>query len=113
MQIFFIAPNGHAQVRDALAGILGQHSHGWSADGATQVIGVVEVSGDTELVATALENAGILLMPDHRFNSGPLGKPLVDALAAHGVNASDTCYTAMEKVYAKSGFPPHKIKRYA
>jgi len=114
VQIFFISPTGFMAVRNALKGIPGQRTHGWADtdNGSNQVIGVAEVWGDTELVATALENAGILLMPDHRFN-GPIGKPIVDALAAHGVNASDTCCSAMEKIHAKSGFPPHKMKRYA
>jgi hypothetical protein len=58
-----------------------------------------------------LEAAGILVLPDHRFN-GQAGKPVADALSAYGVNPSDTTGSAMSKVYSKSGHPIHKARRF-
>lgn len=102
-------------VRTALLNIPGQRTHGWQDTDAASIaiIGVVEITtGDGEQVAAALEAAGILVLPDHRL-SGPVGKPVIDALSAYGVNASDTTASAMAKVQAKSLFPPHKAKRFS
>lgn len=111
MQIFFISPNGLAPVVQALKSIPGKDVRGWTNSGSAQAIGVVEVSGDTEAVALALENAGILLMPDHRMG-GPPSQAVVNALSSYGVLPSDTTASAMMKVHSHSGFPYHKPKRY-
>lgn len=117
MQIYFISPNGYLPVRNALQGIRGQSTHGWvdSDAGAPQIIGVVEIDGrgNGEQVALALEAAGIFVLPDHRFGETLANHPnVVAALAPYGVTTTDTVGTAMAKIYTKSGFPPHKIKRF-
>jgi hypothetical protein len=79
----------------------------------TQVIGVAEIfrNGDGEQVASALEAAGVIVLPDHRFGQ-TLPAAIVTVLSPYGVTATDTTATAMAKVQTKSGFPPHKIKRF-
>jgi hypothetical protein len=92
--------------------IVRQNCHWWQDDGATQVIGaVITTRSDGEEIAEALEAAGILVLPDHRFN-GQAGKPVADALSAYGVNPSDTTSTAIAKVHSKSGHPMHKARRF-
>lgn len=103
-------------IRNALVGIPGQSTHGWldTDAGATQIIGIAEIrsNGDGEHVASALEAVGVLVLPDHRFGA-TLPAAVVTALAPYGVTASDTTKTAMAKVQTKSGFPPHKVKRFS
>lgn len=116
IQIFFISPNGASDVRDALAtlgGAVGCQPHGWRPDPAQgQVIGVVNVhNGDPELVANALEDAGITVLPDHK-QGAKIAAAHAQKLAAHGVNASDTTLSAMTKVHAIAGFPPIKPRRF-
>ena len=110
MQIFFIADSFEA-VHTALQDVKGHSMHGWTADGTTQCVGVVECTGDTEIVACALEAAGINLLPDHK------GSEVITAehhtkLKQHGVLPTDTTKSAMTKVHGVSGFPPLKPKRY-
>ena len=118
MQIFFVSPTGYLAVRNALKGIPGQHTHGWCADGddpsKDSIIGVAEIEpqGDGECVASALEAAGIHVLPDHRFGE-KLTAAQVAALSKHGVIAGDTTPTAMQKIHAVSGFAPHKVKRFS
>jgi hypothetical protein len=116
VQIFFISPNGYMPIRNTLAGIPGQSTHGWldTAAGVTQIIGVAHINGngDGEHVASALEAAGILVLPDHRFKA-TLATDIVTALTPYGVSATDTTATAMAKVQTTSGFPPHKVKRFS
>jgi hypothetical protein len=117
MQVFFISPDGYIPIRTALAGISGQSTHGWmdTDAGATQIIGVAEIrgNGNGEQVASALEAAGITVLPDHRFGETFANHPnVVTALAPYGVTATDTTATATAKVLTKSGFPPHKVKRF-
>jgi hypothetical protein len=115
MQIFFISPNGYMPIRNSLQGVRGQSTHGWmdTDAAATQIIGVAEIfrNGNGEQVASALEAAGIIVLPDHRFGS-VVPATVVTALAPYGVTATDTTATAMAKVEAKSGFPPHKVRRF-
>lgn len=113
VQIFFIS-DGYLPVRTALQGIPGQRTHGWQDDGATQIIGVVEIgSGDGEQVASALEAQGVALFPDHRFGGATLPTTIANALAIYGVNVADTTAAALIKVLAKSGFHPHRPKRFS
>jgi hypothetical protein len=112
MNIYFIAPN-YMAVRNALAGIPGQNTHGWSADGDETVIGVAEVtSGDTEQVAAALEAADIMLLPDHR-TSEKITAEHHAKLSKHGVLPTHTTKEALAQIHKVSGFPPLKPKRYS
>lgn len=114
MQIFFISPNGNDPVATALQGILGQSYHGWLDAGATQSIGAIEVrpNGNGEQIAAALESAGIQVLPDHRFGV-TLPASAVTALARYNVTATDTTASAMSKIHAISGWPPHKARRFS
>jgi hypothetical protein len=107
MQIFFISPSGYLPVKNS--GV--KSTHGWMDDGAVQIIGVVECTGDGEKVATALEAAGCLILPDQRYGA-TLPAEVVTALSKYDVTASDTTATAMGRVVAKSGFNPHRVKRF-
>ena len=109
-QIFFIADNIDA-VHAALRSVQGHSMHGWTADGTTQCVGVVECTGDTELVACALEAAGISLLPDHK-GSEVIAPAHHNRLKQHGVLPTDTTKVAMAKVHGVSGFSPLKPKRY-
>lgn len=109
MQIYFISPNGYAQIKTS--GVTSNHN--WMDVGATQVIGVVEFTKGGEQIASALEAAGIFVLPDHRFGETFANHPnIVTALTPYGVTTTDTTATAMAKVQTKSGFPPHKVKRF-
>ncbi len=113
-QLFFIAPKGYPQVKQS-----GVHStHGWVADGddptKDQLIGVVEIHSshkDAEYVIDKLEAVGIMWLPNHK-NATVIAPEHAAALARHGVTSSDTTASAMKKVFAKSGFPPHKPSRF-
>ena len=118
MQLFFVSPNGYLPIRNSMQGLRGVVTHGWmdTDAGATQIIGVAEMDGrgDGEQIASALEAAGIFVLPDHRFGETLANHPnVVTALAPYGVSATDTAATAMQKVQTKSGFPPHKVKRFS
>jgi len=111
-QIFFISDSKNA-VEAALSGIKGANAHFWSAEGDIQVIGVVQVGfGDPEKVATSLEDAGVLILPDHR-SSVQIGSEHYERLKKHGVTDKDTTFTAMSKIHKVSGWPILKPKRYS
>lgn len=117
MQVFFICPDGYLPIRTAMQGLRDVRTHGWmdTDAGVTQIVGVAEVDGrgNGEQVASALEAAGIFVLPDHRFGETLANHPnVVTALAPYGVTATDTTATAMAKVWTKSGFPAHKIRRF-
>jgi hypothetical protein len=113
-QLFFIAPKGYPQVK--ASGV--QSTHGWCAPGddptKDAVIGVVEIHDtrkDAEYLIDKLEEAGIMWLPNH-LGSQTISAEHAEALAQHGVTASDTTASAMKKVFAKSGFNPHKPSRF-
>jgi hypothetical protein len=112
-QMFFIAPNGYPQVKQS--GVTS--THGWCADGddptKDQIIGVVEMAGNTnaDRVIDTLEAAGIMWLPNHQ-NKEVIAPEHAAALAKHGVTPTDTTASAMAKVFAVSGFPPHKVSRF-
>lgn len=112
-QLFFIAPNGYPQVK--ATGVTS--THGWCAEGddptKDQIIGVVELAGNTnaETVIDKLLAAGILWLPNAQ-NKEVISPEHAAALAKHGVVPTDTTASAMTKVFAVSGFPPHKPSRF-
>lgn len=103
MQIFFLAPSA----------VTPSHgSHIWQAVPGSLQIGSVEFTkGDGEQIAKDLEAQGILVLSDHRFGV-TLPPAAVTALASYGVTSADTTATAMAKVFAVSGYLPHKAKRF-
>jgi len=114
-QIFFIAPNGTAQVQQALTPrISGTGLHAWTDDGDTQAVGVIELTGgcDPEVVLDRLEAAGVMWLPNHQAVDSTLKAEHVAALAKHGVKAGHTTQQAMTLVQAKAGFPPLRTKRF-
>ena|ERR1700720_3410216 len=114
IQIFFISPNGASAVKTALDSIVGQGTHGWRPDGATdkQVIGVCEVTtADPDLVCEALEAQGVLILPDHK-TADTIAPEHYQKLKQHGVLATDTCKQAMTKIHGVSGFRPILPKRF-
>ena len=111
IQIFFISPTGQQAAVDSAQGIKGTSIHCWTADGAKQSICVAHCGGDAEHVAIALENAGMILMPDHR-SGVVVPAAVVTALSTYGVTATDTTNTAMAKVKAVSGWVTHRPRRY-
>lgn len=117
-QIFFISPTGAAAVKEALEGVAIHQTHGWRPDGEDkQVVGVVELHGhsDGEAVATALEKAGIHVLPNqaHALTCNqPIAPEHHALLKQHGVAATDTTHQAMTVMHKVSGFPPLKVKRF-
>lgn len=112
IQIFFISPNGQAAAQAAVTGL---HCtiHCWTTNGTPQAVCVVHVGQlKADKVATALEDAGMILLPDHRYGA-VVPTAVVTALAAYGVVTTDTTMTVMKKVYGVSGWPLHKPKRYS
>jgi hypothetical protein len=112
-QLFFIAPNGYPQVK--ASGV--KSTHGWAAPGddptKDAVIGVVELHGNTnaERVIDKLEAAGIHWLPNHHHNT-VIAPEHAELLAKHGVLPTHTTAEAMQRVFEKSGFPPHKVSRF-
>lgn len=111
-QLFFIAPNGYAQVK--ATGL--KSTHGWCAEGddptKDQIIGVVELLPhvDAETVIDTLEANGIMWLPNHQNNQTIRPEHAV-ALAKHGVLPTHTTTQAMTLVHQKTGFGPLKPKQ--
>ena len=66
---------------------------------------------NAETVSDKLEAAGIMWLPNHQHVE-VIKREHAAALAKHGVVPTDTTGQAMTKVFAKSGFPPHKVTRF-
>ena len=115
-QLFFISPGGYAVVHQAISHLLvpPSQSHAWVADGEVQAVGVVEMTDrcDTEAIASALEAAGVTVLPDHRTNE-PIAPEHHALIKHHGVSHTDTTKQAMHKIHALAGFPPLKPKRFS
>lgn len=117
-QLFFISPTGFPAVRQAFTPpIIGARTHGWVDEGSDphtqQIVGVVEMAGnvDAEAVIDRLEANGIMWLPNHKDNQ-KIHPAHAAALAKHGVAATHTTTEAMNTLFTKSGFPPHKPKRF-